>query len=130
MIFVWVSSKEYSYSMSSQTKSIKNLLVLSGHPSNLNGSKLKTVPSLLRCEFNINLQQKSIALSMLDFPEAFGPNRPIVFKIGMPFQSMTLCLNSRASAVLILPALKSILTLSLMEKKFSNSIFNIIKMLI
>ena len=63
---------------------------------------------------------------MFDLPEAFGPNNPTVFRIGTPFHSITLWLNSRARAVLMFPALKSILILSLIEKKFSNSIFNII----
>ena len=125
-----VSSKAYSYSIFSHTKSIKNLLGFSCHPSNLNGSKLNTTPSLLRCESKIILQQKWIALIMFDLPEALGPNKPTVLSTGTPFHTITLWLNSRANVVLILAARKSIRTLSLIEKKFSNSIFSIITSLI
>ena len=127
IIFVFVNSNEYSYSTLSQTKSIRKQLGFSCQPSNLNGSKLNTTPSLLRCESKIILQQKLIAFRIFDLPEAFGPNKPRDFKTGTPFQSITLCLNSRASLVFILAARKSILILSLMEKKFSNSIFSIIR---
>ena len=46
---------------------------------------------------------------MFDFPDALGPNRPTDFRIGIPFHSNILCLNSRANVVLILAARKSIL---------------------
>lgn len=50
---------------------------------------------------NIILQQKSIAFSMFDFPEAFGANKPTDFNTGTPFLSMALDPSSRASAVSI-----------------------------
>lgn len=57
---------------------------------------------------------------MFDFPEAFGPNNPTVFKTGTPFHSITLWLSSLARAVLMLAALKSIRTLSRIEKKLGQ----------
>lgn len=71
-------------------------------------------------------RQKTRALTMFDFPEALGPKSPTVFRTARSFQCMTLWESSRARAVLMFAARKSIFIRSRIEKKFSNSIFSII----
>lgn len=62
--------------MPSVMKSMKKELGLAEYPSNLNGTKLNCTPSLYRWDSRTMRAQLATVFKILDFPEAFGPNRP------------------------------------------------------